>query len=975
MSLISWHERLNTQFRSVLATRSGNGGGPIFALEHGLNSKEISALESDIRSYISEASPTDSYWLPWIVYAAELGYRYIGHEYWQTFEAETDGWRERGRGREWIRAKFKKFENDYRGAIPSGPWAKHFSIISHPITHAILPKDFQSQLADVISTIQHLFTFENLEDSRLLGQLIESHSFQQRKRFRQFVQDVEMVGLIAQALLSDEENQTSKILSPATLQRIVEDLDGVARDQLQSARQRARITELRGLSGRRGSRVLEPSQRQSPEQISVTPPRVILRRTSATHWEALLEIPDFSPHVTRHPHWRDFMERTRSRVSRSTTWLSRGRLLFGNNLVQLRSCPDRGKALLVFEDHDRTPDDLKHFLEKHFSFPLDGTLLCPIRTDGRAYQSRSLVVRPNHEYLVLSTTHTLKHTQISTTVEIGCQGLSGIRLRVPAALSQEVSVLIKNLGLSVVEELAIFPVGVAAAQWDENGYGEWLVTDEICVGIKADHSVEGLRLELDDFEHTTIDLPIKESGQSVFLQLPPLSIGDYMLSAAGKTGKEYGKIGDLRIRVREPRALKTAIAEQGAFIPVFDPPKPSLEELLRGAVSVEIHGPEKHRVQVSISFFEKSYSEPIIHQTLPPLTLPVSRSAGKNYFGNLKHRPGLLTAFESAQSCRIDLRADELGTFSFSCEREFTPLRWVIKNVNGRYLLNLSDDSGAGVKPVITHYNFATPDRPNHVDYAQIFENYVVPSCGGLYVATSDGSQYGIMFPHEIKEPIRTLADIGKTIIDPTFKFQKVTVDKLAEAVAVFRLWAEARTTGSLVALLARQRLLQAYIAYMFGMIAGSRWEKAENTFQQNPKQANAAMRLVDAVTDITGIKRDLQNQSRNLTHLSPKEHAERLATSFGRLIKRVQATGSVEQFSVISKSARWQAEFALRLASAPETLQYIPSDWFSAGLKGLIENQLLARASRFIVLTTSSALQSTPGNQQSSLYVGWEWS
>src|ERR1044071_2995645 len=106
MSLISWHERLNTQFRSVLATRSGNGGGPIFALEHGLNSKEISALESDIRSYISEASPTDSYWLPWIVYAAELGYRYIGHEYWQTFEAETDGWRERGRGREWIRAKF-----------------------------------------------------------------------------------------------------------------------------------------------------------------------------------------------------------------------------------------------------------------------------------------------------------------------------------------------------------------------------------------------------------------------------------------------------------------------------------------------------------------------------------------------------------------------------------------------------------------------------------------------------------------------------------------------------------------------------------------------------------------------------------------------------------------------------------------------------------------------------------------------------
>jgi hypothetical protein len=977
MSLISWHDRLSTQFRSLQTRRSTEGGGPIFALEHGLNAKEIAALELDVRSHIRESSPTDRHWLPWIVYAAELGYKYIGQEYWQSFEADTVGWRERGRGREWIRAKFKKFESEYSGAIPSGRWAKHFSIICHPITHAILPRDFQSQLADVISTIQHLFTFENLGDSHLLGQLIESHSFQQRKRFQQFCQDVEMVGLIAQALLGDEENQTSQILTPDTLQRIVEDLDAVARDQLQSARQRARITALRGLSGRRGSSMLQPSQRQSAEQIPVLQPKVILRRASATHWEALLEIPDFSPHVPRHPHWREFIERTRSRVDRSTTWLSRGRLLFGRNLVPLRVCPEPGKTLLVFEDRDRTPDDLKSFLEKYFSFPTNGTLLCPIRTDGRAYQSRSHIVRPNHNYLILSTARTLKSTEITTPIEIGCQGLFGVLLKVPAALSQEASVLIRNLGLSIVEELAIFPVGTAAAQWDEDGYGEWLVTDEICVGIKADYWVQGLRLELDDFEHTRIDLPLKEAGQTAFLQLPPLSNGDYVLSAAGKTGsaKEYERIGDLRIRIREPRAWKTAIAGQGAFIPIFDPSKPSLEELLRGAVSVEIHGPDKHRVQVSISFFDKGYSEPIVHQTLPPLTLPVSRSVGKNYLGNLKHRPGLLTAFDSAQSCRIDLSADELGTFSFSCEREFTPLRWIIKNANRRYLLSLSDDSGADAKPLITHYDFATPDRPIPVNYAQIFENYEVPSSGGLYVAKGDGSQHGIIFPHEIKEPIRTLADIGKTIIYPTLKFQRVTVDKLAEAVAIFRLWTEARTIGSLVTLLARQRVLQAYIAYMFGMIAGSQWEKAEKAYQQNPKQANAAMRLADAVTDITRIKRDLQNQSRNLTHLSPKEHAERLATSFGSLIKRVHTTGSAEQFSVISKSPRWQAEFALRLASAPETLQYITSDWFSAGLKGLIGNQLLARASRFIVLTTSSALQSTHGNQQSSLYVGWEWS
>jgi hypothetical protein len=160
----------------------------------------------------------------------------------------------------------------------------------------------------------------------------------------------------------------------------------------------------------------------------------------------------------------------------------------------------------------------------------------------------------------------------------------------------------------------------------------------------------------------------------------------------------------------------------------------------------------------------------------------------------------------------------------------------------------------------------------------------------------------------------------------------------------------------------------------MFGMIAGPLWEKAETVYQANPSQSNALMKLRNAVTDMTNIKRDLENQCRTMTDFSPKEHTETLAKTLGTLIKRVPAPGLVGQFNVVSKSPRWQAEFALRLASAPETLQYWTQDWLLAGLKGLMGNQLLARASRFIVLTTSSALQSTDRNQQSSLYAGWEW-
>src|SRR5215213_910147 len=113
MSLIEWHQRLSSNFQTLRQCRVANSGTPLFALEHGLAQQELSILESEIRAYIQKYSPTENSWLPWIVYSAELGYRYVGLEYWQTFEAETVGWRERG-SREWIRAKFKKFRSEER---------------------------------------------------------------------------------------------------------------------------------------------------------------------------------------------------------------------------------------------------------------------------------------------------------------------------------------------------------------------------------------------------------------------------------------------------------------------------------------------------------------------------------------------------------------------------------------------------------------------------------------------------------------------------------------------------------------------------------------------------------------------------------------------------------------------------------------------------------------------------------------------
>ena len=91
------------------------GDKPIFALEHGLDEGGLADLTSAIRQDISHSSPSRGHSLAWIVYAAELGYRYFGDEYWQTFESETPGWSVFG-DRYWIRACFRWFHKRFGGA-------------------------------------------------------------------------------------------------------------------------------------------------------------------------------------------------------------------------------------------------------------------------------------------------------------------------------------------------------------------------------------------------------------------------------------------------------------------------------------------------------------------------------------------------------------------------------------------------------------------------------------------------------------------------------------------------------------------------------------------------------------------------------------------------------------------------------------------------------------------------------------------
>jgi hypothetical protein len=976
MSLIEWHQRLSSNFQALRQCRVANSGTPLFALEHGLAQQELSKLESEIRAYIQKYSPTENSWLPWIVYSAELGYRYVGLEYWQTFEAETVGWRERG-SREWIRAKFKTFENDYGGVVPSGPWAEHFSIICHPITHAILPRDFQSQLADVLASIQHLFTVENLQDPKLLGQLIRSYSFQQSRRFQQFVQDVEVVGLITQALLGNEEDQTSEVLVPATLSRIVDNLEEVALDQLHDARRRAHITRLRGISRQRGVREPGLGARQIPSQDdSDVQPSLLLRRTGSSSWDAYLEIPDFSILLVTHPSWRRFLEGTRVEINGARGMLPRGTLLFGTTVAQLRSYPTPEKELLKFED-DRSPDDLTRLLSHTFSLRAGSMILCRIANDGLAHQMRGSIVRPSREYLVLSTVGPIKSNAFTSPIDLSCQGLHGVRLSVPREISSGSRIAIERLGLQVAREISVFPVGVPAAKWDDEDYAEWLTTDDVCVGIHSYYSIEKLQLDLDGEESSTLEVETNEAAYTTFVQLPPLEKGEYVLhvSVGESLNEELEELGDLRFRIREPRAWKSAIYEQGALFATIDPPQPTLEQLMRGVVGVELHGPLGHPVRAVATLFGKNRTDRVGGPFgLPELHLPLKLNSGRAYLSKLAHNSEFQSASDSAVSCRLDIDAGELGTISYMCEREFTPLRWLVTRQNNSYRLSLSDDSGASKKPAITHYDFHSPDWPMPIAVDLTKEHYGIPSSGGLYFAQGDGIHCSIIFPHEVNERMSSFADMKSLVVHPKFRSAQRSSKALQEALMLIRMWSEAHTIGNLVALLARQRILQAIVTHIFGVICGPTWIAAENSYMDHPNRVTAALNFGKAIHS-SDVAASLVRQSALINKCTPKERAANLAQVLGKFIKPLKSTTETRRVgAVISKGPRWQAEFALRLGSAPESLDYWAHNWCIPGLQSLLDNPLLARAARFMVLTSSYELQKLYRSQDGSLYTGWDW-
>jgi hypothetical protein len=588
-------------------------------------------------------------------------------------------------------------------------------------------------------------------------------------------------------------------------------------------------------------------------------------------------------------------------------------------------------------------------------------------------------VQPDSKYLLVST-EPFPRSDVAREVELMCQGVRALFLEMPSALTPEWEQALRQLQVTPAKSIEVWPAGLAAVAWDGEGHGEWLASETPTLAIRSDHAIDELTIAKGAGDSLSLALTDVLPGEPIFIELPALAVGLHKFSVAARSGNGVASevIGDLDVvmRVREARPWSPQVTPHGPLEVEVDPAVPSLEQLWEGKAAVVVRGPAGRQVRCRVRMFARAKGAPSFERQLPPMTLPLSSAQWTRHFEtNLKEHKAAQHAYDDAYICEVDFSADELGSFSLRCEREFKPLRWSLRRDAASYTARLHDDAGSGV-PVIEHYSF---ERPTAGEKLANGSEHKAPRNGGLYVAKLGEFRASFIVPPVVKD----LADLG---CEPRLDENERTPAGILRLLSFAQLWATARLSGALIAGVRQRAVIRAITAQISGLVGGQSWARAEANVA-SPRGLAELKRNISQNRLEAGVGAKLQLDAAKFAEMSPAGRAASLASlaeSF-RLVTPSPKPHVVWRSSVPGgplvravpdigpEHAAWLAEFALRMASDPMTLGAWAGEHLDTGIKKLLEAPTLARAARFLVLAVDQ--QSQPTAAVGEIYAGWGWS
>ena len=945
-------QRVEKHFDALSGSRDVSNY-PIFALEHGLNETDLERIRSMLRSRLSERTLSSRYWLLWVIYATELGYDYAGDEYWGSFEKKTPGWEHQDRTK--IKAWFRKFQNIYGGVTPSGPWAEHFSIIAWPITHAILPLYLQRQFAKLLYDLRFSLASPSALGTNSVGRLLSIHASHTSTRFKAFLEQEELTGQIVAALLGGNSTE-AELIHPPTLQRITADLERVrnTREWLRETR-RVVSDRFKGIGqGTGGPAVRSPltltdRPRLDTSHLAIRP-SLLLRHAGTNTWSVFLEVKSFRPVAALSPEIHAFLDRTRCRLNGADDFKPTGWLLSGDRKGALRSWPDPGAPLIHFE---RSEPVMDHLLESEFRLHPGPIWLFRIGTDGIARHVAGRIVRPDLDYIVVTTTLTPNIPEGVTPCNLDCASVNAYRLAMPSLVSAEMTDRLKTMGLHVARTIRVWPAGLPGRGWDGEGSSEWLTTESPCFGITHDHPVESLSFRLNEEPETLIRM--EGSEHPVFIRLPPMPAGIHTLTVKAKRSPDLECVaptppaeGFMRLAIRDPQPWTPGVMSHPGLIVRVDPDHANLDTFWRNKVSLSVNGPEGFAATFFATLHSADGGE-ILSEQVGTMDLPITSNAWRSRFDRFLDNETRAWRYLEAATCTLTIRADTLGTWTRQFEHQPLPVRWVIRSRRRNVVVRLVDESGQDdTDPDISLYSMERPFQsalPPPLDAAR--SSYPVKPPGGLFIV-KHGQHLDAVFISSV--PAQGLQGLG---VDPSFPELERSAHKLSVYFSLLGLWRDARLFGFL-ADLRHRKVMDSAVDALRTVLCGDNWARAERHFCEHPG-SHASLESLAALVD----KR----------------------TGFGNVLRRrLKTEGTMHRTStwLADEAARSNvcrdrdlSKFALRLASEQPLTVACVADHpdLESLLAKLINNPAILRAARLQTLILNSASKDAPDATPSNRY------
>lgn len=935
--LDTWQERMERHFEALCENRA-DSGLPLFALEHGLSDEELNKISMLLRQRLLRGERLAPHWLLWTIYAAERGYTYEGGEYWQSFEDVTPGWDSRYRYQ--VSNWFARFRRTYNGVKPSGPWAEHFSIIAWPITHAVLPRYLQWQFARTLYDLRFQIARLNTIDAGAIGRLIAANAYHTSTRFEQFLQQEDLVGRIVLALLHQDHIEGEEPLLPETLDRIVVDLEKVrnARGWIKEA-SRVVSNRFKGLGRKLNSPARSPEITGTETTVSNERPDVRpdlkLHYKGQDTWNLQIDIPSFKEIAGLNREVRQFLRQTRCKLNGGDGKKPGGWLLSGRRQAVLRKWPDPKRPLVNFEKSNGT---VSHLLSSECSMSEGPVWLFRKGGDGIAREISGRIVRPGREYIVASKKPLEGPLAGTKPCEINCEGINALHVSVPEALPQEFSLQLKEWGLQVARTIRVWPAGLPGRNWDGEGRGEWLTTEQPCFGIVADHAVEALEVSLDG--KTTKRIGARTPGEPIFIQLPELAAGRHTLNVRAQTPSTSGidlasHEGFLELRIRNPEPWIPGVASHAGFVAIPDPFDASLDVLWQNKFALSVYGPPGRQVTPRIVLKDAKEAEVFSGNVCDWLDLPVSPDVWNKRFEDFLRREQCEWLYLEASSGTLTIDGGDLGRYDLRFDHEVRPVRWVLRNQNDGQFIRLVDDTDQeDITPECHFFGMERPRFVKRLDAEAMQKGLLVEPPGGLFYA-----KVGRFHDAVIVSPGLTGAGLDGLGVHPKHGHISGDPRAIVKLLRVLRHWKKARAAGFLAS--ARQQQVTNELMHgVIGIVAGWDWARVEAEFVHSANPDAALARLQSKIVHKSGFSSVIL---RDACGIGKSKKA--LISWFTDLAKRYRISSDVEL-----------CRFAIEFASRPQVLTTLYLEELPQRIRGAVANQTLIRGARLAVLSRTHA-------------------